>query len=280
MLAATQGLGYWHEEMYRRNASHSVNAVSWLLGGALVAAGACGGGTFSGDGSVAGGGSAQAGAPAGSSQGAQGGNAAGAQGGNAAGALSGGTAEGGEPSLAEAGAAGAGGVSGTLDCSALNGKIFAEHCYADVTVESVTQVDAVTSCATLAGKTGAHAQLLVLDSPAEQSFIVENFLSEVTDAWLGLTCSSTEHADLDECFCVDCEDALLLEKRAEWSWLDGSSSTFGWSGKNPDGGGRCSALALNPTTERWGWVDRTCLSTSHQLTGFPPHGYRVICELW
>ena len=240
-----------------------------------MAAGACGGAAFSGDGSVAGGGNAQAGAAAGSS--------AGSQGGNAAGAPSGGTVEGGEPSLAEAGApssAGASGMSGTLDCSALNGKTFAEHCYADVTVESVTQVDAVTGCAALAGKSSSQAQLLVLDSPAEQSFIVENFLSELTDAWLGLTCSSTQHADLNECFCVDCEDALLLQKRAVWSWLDGSSSTFGWSGNNPDGNGRCSALAFNPTTEKWGWVDRTCLSTSHALPGFMPHSYRVICELW
>lgn len=261
--------------MYRRNASCAANAATWLLGGALMAAGACGGAAFSGDGSVAGGGNAQAGAAAGSS--------AGSQGGNAAGAPSGGTVEGGEPSLAEAGApssAGASGMSGTLDCSALNGKTFAEHCYADVTVESVTQVDAVTGCAALAGKSSSQAQLLVLDSPAEQSFIVENFLSELTDAWLGLTCSSTQHADLNECFCVDCEDALLLQKRAVWSWLDGSSSTFGWSGNNPDGNGRCSALAFNPTTEKWGWVDRTCLSTSHALPGFMPHSYRVICELW
>lgn len=262
-------------EMYRRNASCSVSAVTWLLSGALAAAGACGGGVFSGDGPVGGGSNAQAGEAAGSSPGSQGGDATGVP--------SGGAVEGGEPSLAEAGApgaAGAGGMSGTLDCSALNGQILAEHCYADVTVESVTQVDAATACAALTSKTGSHAQLLVLDSPAEQSFIVENFLSEVTDAWLGLTCSSTKHADLGECFCVDCEDALLLQKRAVWSWLDGSSSTFGWSGNNPDGGGRCSALAFNPTTERWGWVDRPCLSTSHQLTGFTPHSYRVICELW
>lgn len=256
--------------MYRRNASHAVATVTWLLGSGLVAAVACGGSAFSGEGIGNGGSNAQAGAAAGSP--------ASGQGGHAAGAPSNGTVEGGEPSLAEAGAAG--GTPDALDCSALNGQTFAEHCYADVTVESVTQVDAVAACAALASKAGNHAQLLVLDSSAEQAFIVENFLSELTDAWLGLTCSSTKHADLSDCYCVDCEDALLLQKRAVWSWLDGSLATFGWSGSNPDGGGRCSALAFNPTTEKWGWVDRNCLSTSHQLTGFAPHSYRVICELW
>lgn len=265
--------------MCRRNASYAVTAVTWLLGGGLVAAVACGGAAFSGQGSEAGGSDAEAGAAAGSPTGSQGGNAAGA--------ASSGTVEGGEPSLAEAGAPNAAGAAGAtagtvgpLDCSALNGATFAQHCYADVTVESVTQVDAVAACAALASETGSQAQLLALESLAEQSFIVENFLSELTDAWLGLTCSSTKHADLSECHCVDCADELLLQKRAAWSWLDGSSSTFGWSGNNPDGGGRCSALAFNPTIEKWGWVDRSCLSTSHQLTGFSPHSYRVICELW
>jgi hypothetical protein len=270
--------------MYRRNASYAVTAASWLLGSGLVAAAACGGSAFSGDGAEAGG-NAQAGAMAGKSNASGGanahaGNSAASQAGNAAGAPTSGSVDGGEPAIAGAGAAGAGGEAGALDCSALNGSTFAEHCYADVTVESVTQVDAVAACAKLAGNPSGNAQLLVLDSPAEQAFIIEHFLTELTDAWLGLTCSSTLHSELTDCYCVDCEDTQLLQKRAVWSWLDGSTSTFGWSGTNPDGGGRCSALAFNPSTEKWGWVDRSCLSTSHQLTGFTPHSYRVLCELW
>lgn len=82
-----------------------------------------------------------------------------------------------------------------------------------------------------------------------------------------------------DCYCLDCEDGTLLEKRATWSWADGSSATFGWSGSNPNGAVRCSALAYNPTIATWGWVDRSCLSTVHQLDDFAPHSYRVICEL-
>ena len=71
----------------------------------------------------------------------------------------------------------------------------------------------------------------------------------------------------------------LDEKRAVWRWVDQSEADFGWIGRNPDGAGRCAAFAYNPTNFSWGWVDRDCTSSSHQLTGYPAHGYRVICEL-
>lgn len=194
--------------------------------------------------------------------------------GSSAGVQTGGAGDGGEPS-----SGGAGGGGNPLDCSQLHGKTFGEHCYVDVTTESIHQADADAACVALARTADRAAHLLVLDSREEQAFIVQTFLNEVRDAWLGLTCSSTKHPELTDCYCVDCADTLLLSKRAVWSWLDGSTATFGWSGNNPDGGGRCSALAYNPTISVWGWVDRSCLSTSHQLEGYPLHSYRVICEL-
>jgi hypothetical protein len=135
------------------------------------------------------------------------------------------------------------------------------------------------ACEALAQRVGRRGELLMLDSRAEQAFVIAQFLTETTDAWLGLSCSSKQHSDLTECYCTECEDGLLLEKRAAWTWLDGSSSSFGWSGNNPDGGGRCSALAFNNINATWGWVDRGCLSITHQLVGYPAHSYRVLCEL-
>jgi len=156
---------------------------------------------------------------------------------------------------------------------------YGEHCYVAVGAESLNQVDASAACAALASRAGRPAHLLVLGTEAEQSFVIQSFLSEVTDAWLALTCGSTAHPALTDCYCQECEDGLLLEKRAAWSWPDGSSADFGWSGNNPDGAFRCTALAYNPSIETWGWVDRSCLSTSHQLEGFAKHSYRAICEL-
>jgi hypothetical protein len=179
---------------------------------------------------------------------------------------------------ASEGTAGEGGATG-FDCSALDGAEFAQHCYLDVTVASVSQVDAVAVCEALAQRVGRSGELLMLDSREEQAFVIAQFLTETTDAWLGLTCSSKLHADLMDCYCTNCDDGLLVQKRAAWTWLDGSSSSFGWSGKNPNDAGRCSALAFNNSTAAWGWVDRGCLSTTHQLEGFPMHSYRVLCEL-
>lgn len=257
-------------------------ASLWMAGVVLSAAAACTGSKFTTPDPAAGG-SAGSEAPGGK----MGGGDAGA--GEVSGA--GGTGQSGAGPSEEAGGAnpnhdplesgGAGGESGRVDfdCTAEHGVRFEGHCYVDLTVQSVHQVDAAAACEAFALRTGRTGELLRLDSPEEQAFVIEQFLTETTDAWLGLTCSSKTHADSNECYCQSCDDAQLLEKRAAWTWPDGSSSGFGWIGKNPDGEGRCSALAFNNSNDRWGWVDRVCLSTSHQIEPYPLHGYRVLCEM-
>jgi len=251
-----------------------LNVVGPLLGTALSAAVACSGSEFSGDSRQSGGRSADGGqAGAYSILAGAGGQSLMASSGGEAGRAPGGA--GGD----DGGESGAGGGAGSSPCAGLGGKEFERHCYVDVTAESVHQVDALAACAALADSSGREVELLTLETPEEQAFVIAEFLSETTDAWLGLSCSSTKHADLTDCYCTSCEDGLLLEKRAAWTWPNGSSSSFGWSGKNPDGEGRCSALALNNANDRWGWVDRVCLSTNHQVEAYPVHSYRVLCEV-
>lgn len=253
-----------------------------LVGLALLGAIACGGSAFSTEG--AGGGNSTGGQPTAGSANAvagslpTGGSVVSPEGGSAAGEQGAGAQTAGEPSVAGAGA-GSGGAPAALSCSELEGVTFAKHCYVDVTAEPVNQLAAVAACADLASRAGRAANLLVLDTEDEQSFIIQTFLSEVTDAWLALTCGSIEHPVLTDCYCVDCEDGVLLQKRATWSWSDGSSASFGWSGRNPDNNVRCSALAYNPSISTWGWVDRSCISTFYQNDDLPRHSYRVICEL-
>jgi hypothetical protein len=88
-----------------------------------------------------------------------------------------------------------------------------------------------------------------------------------------------KYPEFTSCYCTDCDASQRDEKRAAWAWLDGSTAAFGWTGQNPDGEGRCSAFAYNPSNTTWGWVDRNCTKATHQLTGYPVHDYRTICEL-
>lgn len=250
----------------------------------MLTATACGGASFSAADAVAGsdaGGSDStlagmanhSGAPAM----AQGGQAS--SGGSLADAGETSTSTAGETSIA--GAAGAG-PDGALDCATLGGTEFSAHCYVDVTTESVPYAAAVASCAKLSRQAGRPGQLLVLDSPEEQTFVLSKLLNafnDVGDAWLGLACDATQYPEFTSCFCTNCDASQRAEKRAAWVWLDGSDADFGWVGQNPDGEGRCSALAHNPSNNTWGWVDRNCLKTSHELTGYPAHDYRTICEL-
>jgi hypothetical protein len=202
------------------------------------------------------------------------------QGGQASsGASSSGAGETSSSVAGESSVAGAAGAGGTPDCAALGGHDFATHCYVDVTTTSVAYAEAVAACVALASQAGRPGQLLVLDSPEEQTFVLTQFLSELTDAWLGLTCNAIRHPEFTDCYCTNCDASQRVEKRRLWAWLDGSTTTFGWVGQNPDGEGRCSALAYNPANSTWGWVDRNCSKTTHQLTGYPVHDYRTICEL-
>jgi len=103
--------------------------------------------------------------------------------------------------------------------------------------------------------------------------------TDVSDAWLGLTCNQLERPDINDCYCSGCTKAMLAEKQGAWAWLGGASSTFGWINGNPNGGFRCAALAYNPDTTIWGWVDRPCDKTSFSHSAGYMHGYRTICEL-
>jgi len=250
--------------------------VAWVLLGGVISALACSGSKFSGRDSEPTESTRHDGGQAGTGEI----TAAGVSGDRGSTSLLPGAGAAGEPS----GAAGvnAGGVGGFGDgsaCAALDGVEFENHCYVDVSVESMNQVEASAACIALGQRAGRAAALLMLNSSEEQAFVIATFLSETTDAWLALSCSATLHANMSDCFCTSCDEALLSEKRAAWLWPDGSSSSFGWSGKNPDGEGRCSALAFNNSNDRWGWVDRVCSSTSHQVEAYPAHSYRVVCEI-
>ena len=253
-----------------------------LVLSALMTATACGGPKFS-----------ASDATAGSSAGGLGSTSAGMAGESGAPAMSqggqagsgGSSADAGETSSGTAGEsamAGAAGASGELGCTALGGHELAGHCYVDATTKSVIFTEAVAACAELANEAGRAGHLLVLDSAEEQAFVLSQFLIEYTDisdAWLGLTCDSTHYPEFTSCYCINCDASQRGEKRAAWAWVDGTKADFGWTGKNPDGEGRCSALAYNPVNTTWGWVDRNCSKATHQLAGYPAHDYRTICEL-
>jgi len=251
---------------------------------AIVAASACGGPSFSGNDATAG--SPTGGADSASSGAAgESGAAASSQGGQAS--SGGASADAGEPSASSAGesaSAGAAGAaaSGAVACAELGGHEFGAHCYVDATAKSLVYAEAVASCVKLATDAGRAGHLLVLDSLDEQAFVLLQFLSELTDvsdAWLGLTCDSTQYPEFTSCYCINCDSTQRDERRAAWAWLDGSTAAFGWTGQNPDGEGRCSAFAYNPANTTWGWVDRNCTKATHQLAGYPVHDYRTICEL-
>jgi hypothetical protein len=172
-----------------------------------------------------------------------------------------------------------------LGCSGVaQGKAFADHCYVDITQQSVTQPEAAAACAAYAAPVGRKAYLLNIDSQQEQDFILQQFLATFVDrgdAWLALTCSESVHADGADCACMNCDAAVLLQKRANWSWSTGSTARFGWTLPNPNGAGRCAALGYNPSTAQWSWVDRQCLDTSFRLSSWDGglHSYRVLCEV-
>lgn len=188
-----------------------------------------------------------------------------------------GTDEAGSSGNGDAGAAGA-----WARCTALKGAKFEGHCYVDATTISTSQAQAIATCEELwaDGKVSGH--LLVLESAAEQNFILEQFMvpfTDMSDAWLGLTCDELTHPDINDCYCMGCTKAALTEKQRAWDWLgEGSSSTFGWINGNPNGGFRCAALAYNPDLTVWGWVDRPCDKAS--VTALPGHlhAYRTLCE--
>jgi len=185
--------------------------------------------------------------------------------------------------LGVAGAVAGRGGAADATCSALGGVERPDgHCYIDITVGSATQPAALAACEALA--LGRSAHLLVLSSQEEQDFILETFMlpfQNVSDAWLGLTCSADSHPNISDCHCQDCSLEDLATKQAAWTWLDGTVENFGWVNGNPNATVRCAALGYNPTpgVEAWGWVDRAC--NLDQVTPVPnnTHTYRTICEL-
>jgi len=188
----------------------------------------------------------------------------------------------GSAGLADAGAAGA--VNSAGGCEALGGVAFGAHCYVDISIEgtTATQASAVKSCRAFGTSAQRASHVLVLDSRNEESFVLETFmagLENVSDAWLGLTCDEELRPDVTSCYCSDCKSSELETKREAWTWLDGSSTTFGWIGANPDNGFRCAALGFNPLIAMWGWADRNCSNATFTLTDYPTHTYRTICEL-
>ena len=167
-------------------------------------------------------------------------------------------------------------------CTALRGSEFEGHCYVDATVDSVSAPQAVAMCKQLASDANVSGHLLVLESREEQSFVLRQFLlpfTDMSDAWLALTCSELDQPDIEACYCSECTKAMLAEKQQAWTWLGGASSTFGWVNANPNGAFRCAALGYNPETTIWGWVDRPCDKASIIPISGHPHGYRVLCEL-
>jgi hypothetical protein len=181
-----------------------------------------------------------------------------------------------------AGEAGAGGLSPTGSCADWGGQELAGHCYVDATVESETQPQALVTCSKLALSAGRTGHLLVLDSAAEQTFILQHLLlnfTDVSDAWLALTCNVLDWPDVNDCYCKDCSATLLHEKQQAWRWINDSPASFGWINGNPNAASRCAALGYNPDTTNWGWVDRPCDKASLVPAGKAEHTYRTICEL-
>jgi hypothetical protein len=261
----------------------SMYSFAFLVGGSVAAS--CGGAAFSGENDP--GSAPNTGGSAGSigNGGGSGDSGGGGASGNDSAGGDGGAA--GETNMPNGGAgpsgeAGAGGASIGTECEELDGHEFEGHCYVDATVGSVTQPEAVATCSELADQVQRDGHLLVLDSSAEQQFILEQFLvayTDESDAWLALTCHELDQPDVNACYCTGCSEPELLEKQQAWKWIDGSASTFGWINGNPNQDYRCAALGYNPTTTIWGWVDRDCHKTVTAPTGQAPHGYRTICEL-
>ena len=215
------------------------------------------------------------------------GDGSGALGGSAGARLADG-GEGGAPTdMSDAGAspmgeAGEGNSPDGIDCSALHGEEFGGHCYVDATVDSSSAPQAVLDCAQFASEHQLVAHLLVLDSVEEQSFVLKQFLvpfTDVSDAWLGLTCTQLDHPDINDCTCLGCSKDMLAEKQLAWAWFGGAASTFGWATGNPNDSFRCAALGYNPETTLWAWVDRPCEKSSHAASVGHTHGYRTLCEL-
>ena len=180
------------------------------------------------------------------------------------------------------GDSGAGNAPDRFDCPALHGEEFGGHCYVDATAESISEQQAVDACVQLQTEHQVSGHLLVLDSAEEQSFVLKRFLvpfTDVSDAWLGLTCNELDHPDINDCYCSGCSKAMLAEKQGAWAWLGGAPSTFGWVNGNPNAGDRCAALGYNPESTIWGWVDRPCDKISISPISGHTHGYRTLCEL-
>jgi hypothetical protein len=192
----------------------------------------------------------------------------------------------GASAASDAGASATGGAgvgnSGEVDCAALHGEEFGGHCYVDATVESSSAQQAVMACLQLASEQQVVGHLLVLDSAEEQGFVLKKLLvpfTDVSDAWLGLTCNQLDHPDINDCYCSACSKSMLAEKQRAWAWLAGEWSDFGWINGNPNGGYRCAALAYNPDLTIWGSVDRPCDKVSFSPMAGHTHGYRTVCEL-
>jgi len=260
-----------------------VRAFCWLWCG--LGALSCSGKAFTSapasDGAGADGSAALAGAGGGFSTGGGAAGAAIARGGAS------GMNDAGASSMNDAGASSMGGAGGRdslegVDCVALHGEEFGGHCYVDATIESSSAQQAVATCLQLGSEHQVSSHLLVLDSAEEQNFVLKRILvpfTDVSDAWLGLTCNQLDRPDINDCYCSGCTKAMLAEKQAAWAWLGGESSSFGWINGNPNGGYRCAALAYNPESTIWGWVDRPCDKLSFSASAGHAHGYRTICEL-
>jgi hypothetical protein len=204
--------------------------------------------------------------------------------GTAAGGLAGQGEPAGAPSLggASAGGEAGAGADGKTGCELLGGLAREQHCYVDVTTESMSHAEALAACESLVQQSGRAAHLLVLDTEEEQGFILTHFLqsfTDVSDAWLGLSCAVERHPDVNDCYCAKCPEEELARKQGAWSWLDGTSAHFGWVNANPNAPGRCAALAYNSELMFWGWVERQC--DAKTVTPIPehPHTYRALCEI-
>jgi len=262
-----------------RTRSFRAQGLGWLLCG--LAALSCSGKAFT---------STQAnGGAAGDGSGALGGSAGtrladGGEGGAPTDMSDAGASPVGNAGASPVGNAGEGNSPDGIDCAALHGEEFGGHCYVDATVESSSapQAVAVAACAQLASEHQLSGHLLVLDSVEEQNFVLNQFLvpfTDVSDAWLGLTCSQLDHPDINDCTCPGCSKAMLAETHLAWAWLGGASSTFGWAIGNPNDSYRCAALGYNPETTIWAWVDRPCDKVSYAASAGHTHGYRTLCEL-
>jgi len=263
----------------------------WLL--CALGAPSCSGKPFTSgeasDGAAAGGPAALGGAGSGFSAGAGAGGTSIGGGGSSAVSNAGTSAmsDAGTSAMSDAGTsatsdAGGGNAPDGVDCAAFHGEEFGGHCYVDATVQSSSAPQAIAACLQLASEHQRVGYLLVLDSAEEQGFVLNKLLvpfTDVSDAWLGLTCDQFDRPDINDCYCSGCSKAMLAEKQRAWAWVGGGSSTFGWINGNPNGGYRCAALAYNPEFTIWGWVDRPCDKSSFSHTAGYTHDYRTICEL-